>query len=184
MGRPGAHPHALRLLAAFSRYDGALRWARRRAEAAWGPVALASPRFEFTETDYYTPTMGSGLVKVFFAFERPFDPAELPEAKLATNAWEAGCAAQAGAPEPRPLNLDPGYLTSGKLVLASTKDFAHRVYLRDGIYAEVTLTYRHHRWRHHEYTFPDYRRADYHAFFSRCREWLRGEALRGEGLNR
>ena len=76
-------------------------------------------------------------------------------------------------PEPRPLNLDPGYLTLGKLVLASTKDFAHRIYLSRGIYAEVTLQYRHRRWEHHQYTFPDYRREDYQQFFSECREGMK-----------
>ena len=79
----------------------------------------------------------------------------------------------AGHAEPRPLNLDPGYLTLAKLVLASTKDFAHRIYLRDGIYAEVTLYYQHHRWEHHQYTFADYRRDDYQQFFSQCRDFLR-----------
>ena len=74
--------------------------------------------------------------------------------------------------EPRPLNLDPGYLTLGKLVLASTKDFAHRIYLSRGIYAEVTLYYRHGRWEHHQFTFADYRREDYQHFFSQCRDVL------------
>jgi hypothetical protein len=56
--------------------------------------------------------------------------------------------------------------------LASTKDFAHRIYLNRGIYAEVTLFYKHHRWQHHDCTFADYRRADYQQFFSLCRETL------------
>jgi hypothetical protein len=64
-------------------------------------------------------------------------------------------------------------VTAAKLVLASTKDFAHRIYLRDGIFAEITLFFRHGRWEHHEWTFPDYRRADYHEFFSRAREYLK-----------
>ncbi|MCE5302170.1 MAG: DUF4416 family protein [Planctomycetaceae bacterium] len=172
MGQPLPHPPALLLMAAFSRYDAALDWARQRAVDAWGPIALESPRFEFSETRYYDATMGPGLKKTFFALERPFDPAELVEIKWATNRWEEEYAA-ASCAEPRPLNLDPGYLTAAKLVLASTKDFAHRLYLSRGIYAEMTLQYKHHRWQSHEYTFPDYRRADYQEFFTRCREWLR-----------
>ena len=160
------------LLAAFSRHEAALCWARARAVEAWGPLALASPAFDFSETDYYRPTMGPALRKSFLTFVRPLDPAELPDLKLLTNAWEAEYAGAGGHDEPRPLNLDPGYLTLGKLVLASTKDFAHRIYLRDGIYAEVTLYYKHHRWEHHEYTFADYRREDYQRFFSECREYL------------
>jgi len=193
-------------LAAFSRHEAALNWARQKASDNWGPVELESPRFDFTETHYYDATMGTGLKKTFFAFRRPFDPAELVQIKLQTNRWEAEYAAavvdaascrvgpnaatrqdaastgQDAASTwevPRPLNLDPGYLTLGKLVLASTKDFAHRIYLSRGIYAEVTLQYKHRRWQHHEYTFADYRRADYQRFFTECRDVLK--RMRDEG---
>jgi hypothetical protein len=71
--------------------------------------------------------------------------------------------------ETRPVNIDPGYITAAKLVLASTKDHAHRIYLGQGIFAEITLMYRHGRWEAHEWTFPDYRRGDYHAFFTQAR---------------
>ncbi|MBN2217859.1 MAG: DUF4416 family protein [Pirellulales bacterium] len=181
MGQPTAHSPALLLVAAFSRHGEALDWARRRAEACWGPVALESPRFAFNDTDYYEPTMGPGLQKVFWIFDSSseghafFDPATLVDVKLATNAWEDEYAALGRHGETRPLNLDPGYLTLGKLVLASTKDFAHRIYLGRGIYAEITLYYRHRRWEHHQWTFADYRRADYQAFFTRCRQYLKDE---------
>jgi hypothetical protein len=177
MGDIRAHPPVLRLLAAFSRHPAALDWARARAEADWGPDALESPRFDFTETAYYEPTMGQGLAKTFWAFEPPAEPAELPAWKLAANAWEAEYATLGRHAEPRPVNLDPGYLTAGKLVLASTKDHAHRVYLRDGVFAEVTLYFKDGAWREREWTFPDYRRADYHRFFDTCRMLLR-EKLR------
>jgi hypothetical protein len=180
MSHPAPHPQVLLLLAAFSRHEAALAWAKQQATVAWGPVALESQRFDFTETGYYDATMGTGLKKVFFVFQRPFDPAGLVEVKLETNRWEEEYAAAAGLPEPRPLNLDPGYLTPAKLVLASTKDFAHRIYLSRGIYAEITLQYRHHRWQHHQYTFPDYRRADYQEFFSQCREWQRRKMMNAE----
>lgn len=170
MGAPTPHPPVLLLLAAFSRHDDALDWARQKAIEAWGSIQRESERFEFDETRYYDATMGPGLKKVFFTFQRPFDPERLVDVKLATNRWEKEYAALAAKNEPRPLNLDPGYLTPAKLVLASTKDFAHRIYLSRGIYAEITLQYRHGRWRHHEYTFPDYRREDYQRFFSECRK--------------
>jgi len=172
MGQPTIHSPALLLLAAFSRHDEALQWAKQRAEAEWGPIELEGPVFEFAETEYYTSTMGPGLKKVFFAFARPFDPADLVDVKLLTNNWENEYAALGRHPEPRPLNLDPGYITLGKLILASPKDFAHRIYLNRGIYAEVTLYYKHHRWQHHDCTFADYRREDYQRFFSLCRETL------------
>jgi hypothetical protein len=170
MGQPNAPSPVLLLVAAFSRYAEALAWARDRAVRAWGPIISESPAFEFNQTSYYESTMGPGLRKVFWAFQRPIDPATLVDLKLQTNAWEEEYAALGRHNEPRPLNLDPGYLTLGKLVLASTKDFAHRIYLGRGIYAEVTLYYRQHRWQHHEWTFADYRRDDYQAFFSQCRD--------------
>jgi hypothetical protein len=177
MGQISPPQPVLLLLAAFSRYGEALDWARAKAESQWGPIALASEPFPFVDTDYYESTMGPGLAKQFFAFEQLVDPGEMPSIKRLTNVWEEEFAAQANspiaAPEPRPLNLDPGYITLAKLVLASTKDHAHRIYLADGIFAEVTLSYKHRAWRPHEWTFPDYRRAEYHEFFTRCREILR-----------
>lgn len=172
MGQPSPHSPALLILAAFSRHADALDWTRQRAIAAWGPLAMESPAFEFRETRYYEATMGEDLRKVFFAFSQPFDPAGLVEVKLETNRWEETYAGTAAHQESRPLNLDPGYLTLGKLVLASTKDFTHRIYLNRGIHAEVTLYYRRRRWQHHEWTFADYRREDYQEFFSRCRDYL------------
>jgi hypothetical protein len=169
MGQTHAHAAVALLVAGFSRHPEALRWARERIEAAWGPIADESQPLDFVETDYYAATMGHGLKKQFWALARPFDPARLPETKLQTNAWEKEYAQLMVHDEPRPLNLDPGYITPAKLVLASTKDHAHRVYLDRGIYAEVTLHFQHGAWRPWPWTFPDYRRADYQQFFVKCR---------------
>jgi hypothetical protein len=162
----------LLLVAVSSRYVAALDWARERIEKGLGPLALVSNAFEFTETDYYTATMGADLKKQFIACERLIDPGELARIKRETNSWEAEYAALARHPEPRPLNLDPGYITPAKLVLASTKDHAHRLYLTDGIYAEVTLAFRQRQWQPLDWTYPDYRRGDYQEFFTRSREHL------------
>jgi hypothetical protein len=126
------------LLAAFSRHVGALDWAFAKAGDMWGPVALSSSPFDFTETEYYASTMGPDLKKVFWAFLRPIDPCDLAVIKRQTNGWEEEFVAAAKRGEvlddsggriveERPLNLDPGYLTTAKLVLASTKDHAHRI---------------------------------------------------------
>jgi len=162
----------LLILAVSSRYDEALAWTRDMAEKHCGPIALASDAFDFTETDYYAESMGTELKKQFLACERLIDPAQLAGVKRQTNQWEAEYAALGRHPEPRPLNVDPGYVTRAKLILASTKDHAHRIYLQDGIYAEITLVYRHRHWQPHEWTYPDYRRTDYQEFFTRCREFL------------
>jgi hypothetical protein len=173
MGQANSPSAVLCLLAAFSRYDAALTWGREKMESVCGPVALASPAFEFTETDYYRSTMGDGLKKQFFVFEQLIDPARLIELKLQTNAWENEYAALGMHAEPRPLNLDPGYITLAKLVLASTKDHSHRLYLERGIYAEITLSFRAGDWQPAEWTYPDYRRADFQQFFTQCRDYLK-----------
>jgi hypothetical protein len=172
MGQVQDPTPVLLIIAASSRYNAALNWGRDRAFDSFGDSALSSPAFDFTETDYYTATMGAGLKKQFFAFERLVDPSQLAGIKRSTNEWEAKYAGLGLHPEPRPLNLDPGYITPAKLVLASTKDHAHRIYLRDGIYAEVTLSFRGRKWQPLESTYPDYRRDDYQRFFTECREWL------------
>ena len=190
MGEIGQHPPVLFLLAAFSRRDEALAWGKARAVERFGPLALESPAFDFSDTQYYKPTMGGPLLKRFWAFQRPIDPGDLVKIKHLTNDWEqeAASAVQAGAggnlianpgTESRPLNLDPGYLTLAKLVLASTKDHAHRIYLNQGVFAEVTLGYKHGAWQAHPWTFPDYRRPDYHQFFLECRKLVPRPAAEG-----
>lgn len=167
------HRPVLLILAAFSRHAEAIEWATNTAKHAWGSVALQSECFEHHETDYYEPTMGSGLKKTFLAFEPLADPAGLATWKEMSNGWEVEYQQLGRHPEARPLNLDPGYLTEAKLILATTKDRDHRIYLDRGIYAENTLFFHRGAWEARPWTYPDYRRADYHQFFGRCREYLR-----------
>lgn len=155
----------LLIVAAFSRHPDALDWARGQLEGWHGPVTRDGLEFAFDQTAYYEPTMGPGLRKRLWAFGL-IDPARLADVKRASIALEAACV---GYPEARPLNLDPGYLDLGKFVLASTKDHSHRIYLRDGIFAEVTLYYQHGAFRPWPWTFPDYRQESVHAFLAAAR---------------
>jgi hypothetical protein len=179
MGDAALHPPVLPLLVAFSTDATALDWAREQAVAQWGPVALESPQFDFAETDYYTASMGPELRLVMLAFERLMSPEELATRKLQTNGWEATYAERGNSALSRPVNLDPGYLTPAKLVLASTKDHSHRLYLGQGIFGEVTLYYSKGQWQSRPWTYPNYRRADYHAFLTSCRGWLRQQEVKG-----
>jgi hypothetical protein len=169
------HRPVLRILAAFSRYPESFDWTRRLLEQAWGPIALQSDLFDHRETTYYEAMMGPDLKKTFFAFKTLVDPAELPQWKTQTNDWETVYQKQSKHPEPRPLNLDPGYLTEAKLILASTKDRDHRIYLSDGIFAENTIHFTKGAWQSRPWTYPDYQRPDYHQFFLLCRDYLRQE---------
>ena len=173
MGAVSPSSPVLLICAVISRYDEAIDWAREKMAESWGPIGLTSDTFPFDDTQYYTPSMGPDLMKCFFAFEKLGDGADLPDQKHQTNRWEIEYAASSAAPEPRPLNLDCGYLTEAKLVLATTKDRDHRLYLREGIYAEVTLVYHHKAWHNQPWTYPDYQRPSYHEFFDSCRAFLR-----------
>lgn len=164
----------LRLVAIVSRHDDALGWARARIEETWGEHAMVSDALVFDDTDYYNAEMGTGLRKQFVVSAKLMDPGELADVKRQTNTWEAEYAAQAEHAEPRPLNLDPGYIAESKLVLASTKNHSHRIYLSRGIYAEITLGYsRSEGWISMPWTYPDYQRADFQQFFAKCRQHLR-----------
>jgi hypothetical protein len=168
----GVRPELL-VVAAFSRHEAALAWGRARLEAAFGPVALASEPFPFVHTSYYERTMGAGLIKVFLAFQELVPPDRLAEVKRQTVAWEAELAAAGRFPEGRPLNLDPGLLGLGKLVLASTKDNAHRIYLHSGIWAEVTLRFQDGHFRPWPWTYRDYQEPQTLAFFDQARDYYR-----------
>lgn len=172
MGNPRPHPPTVLIAAIFSRHSQALDWALQRFAAVRGQLLCVSDRFEHNETTYYNRLMGEGLRKQLLAVQGDFDPSELASVKLACNAWEAEYAQSNDFPEERPLNIDPGYLTPMKVVLASTKDRAHRIYLRDGIYAEECLYYHQRSWQGRAWTYPDYLRPDYHVFLNRVREQL------------
>lgn len=136
-----------------------------------GPIDHEVGPISFDFTRYYEPEMGPGLLRTLYAFERPIDAATLPDLKRRAISLEAGFAERHGVRlgVARPVNLDPGYVTPAKLVLATTKDFSHRVYLRDGIFAEVTLHYQDGAFRSQAWTYPDYRTPAYLAFFEEVR---------------
>ena len=143
--------------------------AEARLAALYGPVDGRSDVMAFDLTDYYSEEMGQGLLRQFVTFQELIDPGRLARIKLETNEIERGFhASSAGAPRRR-INLDPGYLTAAKFVLATTKDFAHRVYLSDGIYAEVTLGFRKSGCVSFDWTYPDFRSPRYAPFLLEAR---------------
>ena len=164
---------ALLVVAAFSRHAEALAWARERLAAAFGLIARGSEPYRFDHTGYYAPTMGPDLLKQFFAFESLVPLDSLAKWKRAAIALEAELAASGRFPEPRPINLDPGLLTLGKFMLATTKDQAHRLYLGDGIFAEVTMRYCDGAYEPWPWTYADYREESVRRFLNEAREYYK-----------
>jgi hypothetical protein len=173
MAEPSLPDLVLLIVAFFSRHLEALAWGRQQLQEFFGPVALASQPYEFHQTAYYEAAMGRGLQKQLLAFERLFPADCLAEAKLRTNEIETELARAKKYSEERPLNLDPGILTLGKFMLATTKDQAHRIYLRDGIYAEVTLRFQAGVFEPWPWTYADYRLPAVRAFLKEARDFYR-----------
>jgi len=133
---------------------------------AWGSIEETSEIFDFIHSEYYQDEMGTGLKKQFWIFTRLVRPDFLPDAKLLTNQIEAQYL-EAGK---RVINLDPGYLSAAKLILATTKNYMHRIYLRDGIYGDVHLKVSQRRLVPNEWTYPDYKTEETLVFFNHVRK--------------
>ncbi len=138
--------------------------AEERLVGRLGAVDLRSPAFDFRLTDYYEKEMGEGLKRIFLSFEEPGEPERLSDIKLLTNSWEDEIRAAAGESR-RVVNIDPGFITASALFMATTKDFAHRVPLRDGIYAHLELLFTKSGIKYLDWTYPDFRQEEYAAFF-------------------
>ena len=168
----------VRICAVISRHDDARDWGIQTLQDAWGAIAHQTAPLPFPAGGFYDSEMGPGLQKVIVAFQALCDCGELADWKLATNEWEKQFARDSDHTEPRPLNLDCGYVTQAKLVLATTKDRDHRLYLRDGIFAEVTLNYVAKKWIHHRWSYPDYRTESVAEFATKSRNQVRAEVQR------
>lgn len=138
---------------------------------AFGPVDHRSRRLPFDATRYYAREMGNAIQRVLLSFEHLIAADSLASIKLRTCGIEQ--VLRNGASVPRPVNLDPGYLEQAKVVVASTKNFYHRMYLSDGVFAEVTLRFRNNTYECFPWTYPDYASAEYREFFLRTREIYR-----------
>jgi hypothetical protein len=173
MGRIRRPDRVKLIVGMLSAYPGALAEAEARLVQVFGPVDLRSDLFAHAFTEYYRDEMGHPLARYFAAFDELIAPHELAAAKRLSNRIEGDLAALGEWPVVRPVNLDPGYVAPSKLILASTKDFAHRIYLARGIWAEVTLLFKNGAWRELEWTYPDYRTPEYRDFFTRVRDRLK-----------
>lgn len=178
------------IVGVLSKYPDLFPAVEERLFVWFGPVDLKSEVMPFEFTDYYTAEMGAPLKRLFLSFERLIKPDEISAIKVKTNQIEqefshhrdchapsirAGARNDSEKTVSRPVNLDPGYVDNSKLVLASAKDYAHRIYLKDGIYAEVTLQYSasKHSFQPGQWTYPDYQTQPYLDYFNRVREMYR-----------
>ena len=126
----------------------------------FGPICMVSPWMPFTDTPYYEEEMGGRVSRRALVFARPVRQDQLAEIKRWTNDLERSFA-NGGR---RTVNLDPGLLVASRFVLATTKDFTHRICLEDGLYADLTLIYKDGAFRVLPWTYPDYASGPMHNF--------------------
>jgi hypothetical protein len=140
-------------------------------EARFGLIDYSSKEMTFGFTSYYEEEMGVPLCRQFLSFAPLVAPERLPEIKLFTNSLEEAHIADGR----RTINLDPGYISIDALILATGKHSPHRIYLRDGIWADLHLLYHSGSYQPFEWTYPDYRSPALIALFNQVREVLKAK---------
>jgi len=136
-------------------------------QAKWGPVDYISESFPFTQTSYYDDELGTPILRRLISFEQLVPQDVLPEVKLAGNALEDHWRDQTGR---RMVNLDPALLSLERFILGTGKNFTHRIYLRQGIYADLTLIFQKGGWQVLPWTFPDYSGEYIQGLLTRMRD--------------
>jgi len=134
---------------------------------SFGPVEMVSRWFDFDYTSYYEKEMGTPLFRRMVSFKQLIDPAILPEIKQTTNAIEKEYASQSN----RQINIDPGYIVAERFVLATGKNYTHRIYLNKGIYADLTLIYQKGKFQDLPWTYPDYAAQNVKSFLTNVRKY-------------
>jgi len=156
-------------------------------EEKFGSVCFKTEAKSFTHTRYYESEMGKDLKRIFLVFEKLWPRDKLAEIKIETNELEdkyskdpLPAGNKSTASRARCVNLDPGFMTLENFVLASCKGFAHRIYLSDGVYGDLTLVYRKDTYTSLEWTYPDYCENDTISFLNEQRRIYKKE-LEGQG---
>lgn len=149
--------------------ESVLHDAHKLLEKHFGDFFLEGPSIPWDYSTYYHHEIGCPLLRQFLFFKTLIDPSNLADIKLKTNEIEDILSFEGK----RRINLDPGYLTLSNIVLASTKNYAHRIYLGKGIFGEVTLIYKGETYHPHLFTYRDYQDKTYIDMFLNVREMLK-----------
>ncbi len=166
-------PRPVKLIVGILAADqNCLSAAIKTTKREFGEIDLISQVWPFDKTDYYKDQSGPDILRQFVSIDKLISPEILADVKLQANELEQKLADELSLSLPRPVNLDPGIIEPSKLILATTKNYSHRIYIGKKIYAEVTLLFDKGSWRPFEYTYPDYRQQCYFDFFSKVRSKL------------
>lgn len=157
----------VKLFAAIAVSDTSL-WpeTQERLETMFSAIDSQMEWYDFHHTDYYRREMGAKLQKRMVSFKSLIDPADLPRCKISSNHLESEFVVDGH----RRVNIDPGYLCAPKVVLATTKDYSHRIYLSQGIFGDLHLVYQNKRFVAQPWTYPDYQEPFVLEFFASLRD--------------
>ena len=161
------------IIGAIFASEGILIKAKETLARKFGPVDFQSESVPFDCTSYYEKEMGPNLKRQFLSFKKLIRPERLAAIKLYTNGLERRLSRErrtTSHERSRTINLDPGYISASKLVLATCKNYSHRVYLDKGIYAEVTLNFQNGTFAAWPWTYPDYKSDGYIQSFNTIRQ--------------
>jgi hypothetical protein len=174
MSIPRTPKPAKLVIGLLMRDEPLLQTAAAELERCFGPADVISPWFPFDYTEYYKREMGSPLKRCMICFQRLVGQETLPAVKRATNRIETGLAVDGR----RRVNIDPGFLTLERFVLATGKNYSHRIYLGQGIFADLTLMFSDGRFVPLDWTYPDYAEAPMRHFLAEVRDRYRVELRR------
>ncbi len=165
MSTPGRPDPARLVIGFFTGRKDLLDTVVRDLEAQLGPVDLVSRWFDFDFTSYYSAEFGAPLFRRMVSFQRLIQQADLAGIKRLTNDIEL----KYSRDDKRQINIDPGYLLRERFVLATGKNFAHRIYIGEGIYADLTLVYYKNAFQTLPWTYPDYAEVTMQSFLTQVR---------------
>jgi len=169
MGKIKAAEPALLFVSTLYSSSDIFNYSKEILEKNFGDILFISPSLPWEYSSYYKDEIGWPLFRQFIFFKNLIDPELLTDIKLKTNEIESALSSEGK----RRINFDPGYLTLSKVVLASTKNYSHRIYLGKGIYGEITLIYREGIYSPHLFTYRDYQDKTHIDIFMKARETLK-----------
>ncbi|MCX7913175.1 MAG: DUF4416 family protein [Thermodesulfovibrionales bacterium] len=169
MGQPHFPAKALLFVGILYYKDDYYIKSLQQLKSHFGEIAMITPSMEWNFSDYYQEELGSNIFRRFIFFKDLIEQDSIADIKIITNQIEK----ELSTNKKRNVNLDPGYLTPAKIVLATTKDYSHRIYLKRGIFAEVTLIFKKDTFTPHLNTYKDYRSKEYIDIFIQARNLLK-----------
>ncbi len=165
-------PKARLFFGTFVNDLGWFSWIEEQLTTHFGPLdkKLESPTYPFPQTHTYSKTMGEPLFRKFFFLKSHFPQDGLAPIKIESISIEEEAKSSPEATVDRPINIDPGLLNDCRIILASTKDYSHRIYRNSGIYEEITLQFAKGKYQALPWTYPDFKAPTYHEYFAGIRK--------------